>query len=373
MKPLRVAVIGAGHLGRFHTRILAARPDVDLVGIADTNPTACQQLADTCGAAAWSNHLPAIGRIDAAVIATPTRWHHAVACDLLRAGVHLLIEKPLASNLAEADELVMLARQHGAVLQVGHVERFNPVVEQATPERIGVPKYIEACRTAAHKFRSLDIGVVLDLMIHDIDLVLSLTGAEVVRVDALWLAMFGRHEDVAQARLVLSNGCVANLNASRASFVARRSLQIWGDRGFAGLDLGARTATLVRPDEKLLSDDFDVERLPAEEIARYRDNLFGELLHLEPAASGEVDQLTAELTDFAESIRTGRAPRVPGEQGRAAMAVAGQVLDAIAAHQWDGRADGRVGPFAEPPVHVLPGPHWHRQPAAEPIPRKEAG
>ncbi|MGD9646075.1 MAG: Gfo/Idh/MocA family protein [Pirellulales bacterium] len=373
MKPLRLAVIGAGHLGRFHTRILATRPDVDVVGIADINPAAAEQLAATCGAAAWTSHLAAIGRIDAAVIATPTRFHHAVACDLLRAGVHLLIEKPLTSTVAEADELVQLARQHGAVLQVGHVERFNPVVEQATAERIGAPKYIEACRTAAHKFRSMDIGVVLDLMIHDLDLVLSLVGGQVVRVDALGMALFGRHEDVAQARLVFDNGCVANFNASRASFVARRSMQIWGDRGFAGLDLGARTATLVRPDAVLFSEDFDVEHLPAEQIARYRDNLFGELLHLEPAAAGEVDQLTAELSDFVESIRTGREPRVSGEQGRAALAVAEQVLEAIAAHQWDGRADGRVGPFGQPPVHVIPGPHWRRQPAADAVPRKEAG
>ncbi|MBX9787984.1 MAG: Gfo/Idh/MocA family oxidoreductase [Pirellulales bacterium] len=373
MKPLRLAVIGAGHLGRFHTRILAARPDVDIVGIADTNPAACEQLAATCGAAAWNNHQPAIGRVDAAVIATPTRWHHAVACDLLRAGVHLLIEKPLAASVAEAEELVALARQHGAVLQVGHIERFNPVVEQASQENIGAPKYIEACRSAAHKFRSTDIGVVLDLMIHDIDLALALTAAEVARVDALGLALFGRHEDVAQARLTFDNGCVANLSSSRASFVVRRSMQIWGDRGFAGLDLGARTANLVRPDDILLGEGFDVERLPAERIAHYRDNLFGELLHLEPVAAGDVDQLTAELSDFVESIQTGRAPRVPGEQGLAALAVAERVLEAIAAHQWDGRADGRIGPFAEPPVHVLPGPHWHRQPAAEPLPRKEAG
>ena len=185
------------------------------------------------------------GKIDAAIVAAPTRFHHQVARGLLADGVHLLVEKPLTAAYAEASELVETARRHGAVLQVGHVERFNPAFTAARPH-FGAAKYISAVRRSGFSFRSTDIGVVLDLMIHDIDLVLAIVRSPVRHVEALGLALFGQHEDVANVRLAFENGCVAELSALRAS---RAAAARWtsGRRGLVSLDFSARTAAVVRP------------------------------------------------------------------------------------------------------------------------------
>ncbi|MEX0977936.1 MAG: Gfo/Idh/MocA family oxidoreductase, partial [Pirellulales bacterium] len=214
MNNLKLAVVGAGHLGRIHARLLAEMSDVELVGIVDPLPTARDKAAADCGTSALADHRLLMGRVDGAVIATPTRLHHAVALDFLRAGTPLLVEKPLAATVAEADELVETARRHGTVLQVGHIERFNPAFVAAAG-RVGRPRYVDAVRAAPFTGRSTDIGVVHDLMIHDIDLVLSLVDAPLVRVEAVGLPILGQNEDVAQARLEFADGCVANLSASR--------------------------------------------------------------------------------------------------------------------------------------------------------------
>ena len=275
---LRMAVIGCGRLGGFHAQKLAHRDDVALVAVVDPLPANRQRVATEC-------HTEARGRlrrsawidIDAAVIAAPTSLHYAIARDFWRPAIHLLVEKPLCATRAEAEELVAAARRRKVVLQVGHVERFNPAF-QAAAGQLADPKYIEAVRATGFTFRSTDVGVVLDLMIHDIDLVLSLVRSPLRKVDALGVSVLGGHEDVANARLEFECGCVANLSASRVSYEPLRRMQVWSARAFASIDFAGRTATLVRPSETLLRRRFHVEGLTPEGIEHYRQHFAEEHL-----------------------------------------------------------------------------------------------
>lgn len=372
MSRLRVAVIGAGRLGGFHAQKLAKMADVELVGVADPVESQRNRVAAECRTAAFADHRELWNRIDAAVVAAPTRLHHALGKDLLRRGIHVLMEKPLAPTAAEADELAELARKHCLILQVGHVERFNPALAAASP-LLRSPAYIEAVRASGFTFRSTDVGAVLDLMIHDIDIALSLVRSEVRRVDAMGISVLGGHEDIANARVEFTNGCVAVLSASRVSYEAARRMQVWSAGGFASIDYATRKTTLIRPSEALLARQFDVDSLSPEQVEHYKQHLLEEHLPREEIQSEAVDALALEVADFVESIRLRRAPRVTGQQGRDAVALAEQILDKILAHRWDGTADGPVGPLAKPRPSVIPGPHWHLSPAQSPERRKEAG
>lgn len=370
MKPLRVAVIGVGHLGRIHTRLISGLDAFSLAGVVDPVEQNRLLVAAEYSTTAYATHDEIAGQIDAAIIATPTQLHHQVALDLLRRGVHLLVEKPLAASLADAEEMVQAARQHGALLQVGHVERFNPAWSLALPH-LREPKYIESVRRSNFSFRSTDIGAVLDLMIHDLDLVLSLVRSEVRHVEALGISIFGQHEDAANARLTFENGCVATFSVSRASPSAARVMQVWNRRGFTNIDFSSRTATFIRPGESLQRREFDVDRLSPAEKQQFKETQCAALLPIETLQAEPQDAITAELLDFADSIRQGRSPRVPGEQGRDALAVAEQILHKIETHAWDGVPEGPVGPFAIPRTQIIPGPHWSRKPA--PVEHREAG
>jgi predicted dehydrogenase len=345
--PLRVAIIGCGRLGTFHAQKLAKMPDVQIVGVVDPLPASRDKLAAELKTCAHASYEPLVGKIDAAVIATPTVMHHEVAVDLLKAGSHLLVEKPLCATVAEADELVELARRRKVVLQVGHVERFNPALSAAAPH-LKEPKYIEAARTSGFTFRSMDIGVVLDLMIHDIDLVLSLVRSPLRSVDAVAVSLLGGHEDTAHARLTFADGCMANLSASRVSCEPVRKMQVWAARAFADIDLAARTTSLVRPSETLLRGEFHADRLSPDQVEHYKTHLAEEHLPRELKSYEAVDALALELEDFVDSIRTVRQPRVNGQAGRDALAVAEQILASIAAHC--GQSD------AEYP-RIIPAPH----------------
>ena len=371
MSRLRIAVIGAGHLGKFHARLLAGMELVELVAVADPISAARESLAAECRTQPVADFRDLIGRIDAAVIAAPTRLHHEVAMPLLAAGVHLLVEKPITPTVAEANELVALAKMQGVVLQVGHIERFNPALAETLPH-IREPKYLEAARHTPYTFRSTDVGVVLDLMIHDLDIVLSLVQSPLRSVAALGVAVIGPHEDVAQARLTFENGAVANLSASRVSFQPQRKLQVWTRNGFAAVDFAERKGTIVTPSEMLKAGEFQGDQLSPVQKTHYKDHLFEELLPLRKYELQNRNAMLDELTDFVESVQTGRAPRVTGEQGRDALAAAEMVMQSIANHAWDGRSDGRIGPHAEPPHPILRGPHWV-QTAPLPAEHREAG
>ncbi len=362
-----MAVVGVGRLGGFHAQKLARFPGVELVAVVDPVPSCRSRLAAQCGTQALADHRPLLGQIDAAVVAAPTQHHHTIASELLNWGVHLLVEKPLCATSAQADELVKAARRNGAVLQVGHVERFNPALTAALPHVAG-PKYIEAVRAGGFTFRSTDIGVVLDLMIHDLDLVLCLVRSPVRKIEALGLSVLGGHEDVANARVEFECGCVAALSASRVSHEPARRVHIWSAGGFAAIDLAARKTTLIHPSEALLKRELDVAALAADE-SQDKEKFLQAHLRREVTQFDACDALALELEDFVQSIRTQRAPRVTGEDGRDAVALAERILRKIHTHAWDDQPDGPVGPMALPRPAVIPSPHF----APSPSPYREAG
>ncbi len=378
MKKLRVGVIGAGRLGGFHAQKLAGMEGVELVGVADPVESQRNRVAAEGRTQALADHRQLLDQVEAVVVAAPTRLHHRLGLDCLKRGKHVMMEKPLAPTKAEADELVDAAQAAGVVLQVGHVERFNPAFTAVLPA-VGdpqsgfAPKYIEAVRASNFTFRSTDVGAVLDLMIHDLDLVLSLVRSEVRKVDALGLSVLGGHEDVANARLEFECGCVAVLNACRVSYEAARQMKIWTLRSFASIDFGTRTTSLVQASDTLLQRQFDVDSLTAEQVEHYKQHLFEEHLPRAQQQFAAVDALTLELEDFTSAIRTQREPRVTGRQARDAVAVAEQILAKIQDHAWDSEPAGLVGPKALPRPSVIPAPHWHLAPADAPTRRKEAG
>lgn len=307
MSRLRLAVVGVGHLGQAHARILSGFPDVDLVGVCDVNVAQARSVAQKHNSRPFSDHRPLVGGVDAAVIVVPTVHHHAVACDFLDRGIPLLVEKPLAPTLRQADELVQLARNRGVLLQVGHIERFNPAFEHLQ-EHGPRPRLIHCQRLGPYTGRSTDIGAVLDLMIHDIDLVLALTNSTVESVHATGLSLMGGHEDVASARLEFANGSAAQLAVSRVHPVPQRLTEVWGEGGHASVDYAKRRLTLVRPaaDGTTSMSEWNGENM---------------------------DQLTRELREFVDCVQHGGSPRVDGAAAREAVAVAERILTAIGREQ----------------------------------------
>jgi predicted dehydrogenase len=349
MARLRIAVIGVGHLGKEHARILAGMPDVELVGVVDTNADQVQAIARRYNTTAFSDYWPLLNLVDAATVVVPSVQHHAIACEFLRRGIPLLVEKPLATTVAEVDALVELAREHAVPLAVGHIERFNPAFEelQSRPMR---PKFITCERLGSFTGRSTDIGAVLDLMIHDIDLLRTLVPGPVTSVTALGVSLFGKHEDIANARLTFADGCIADLTVSRAAPVPSRQMRVWGAEGFAGVDFAQRRLTLIQPSEQLRQYGLNTRKLDPANLAMIKSEMYGrhlEVLHLD---CDHGDQLTRELEHFLDCIRTGARPRVNGDDGREAVALAARILESIQTHAWEGNAEGPTGP------HQLPAP-----------------
>jgi predicted dehydrogenase len=359
MTRLRVAVIGVGHLGQIHARLLSQVEAAELVGIVDPSEAARSRIAAELKVPAFADHQELLGRIDAAIVAAPSRLHHAVASDLLRHGVHVFVEKPLTLNIGDADELVAEAQSRQLVLQVGHVERFNPAFLAAAPH-LTDPKYIDANRSSMFTCRSTDVGVVLDLMIHDIDLALALAGHgdEVVAVEALGAAVIGPNEDWAQARLTFAGGCVANLFASRVAWQPRRTLEVICPEATAAIDLGARQAKLMRVSESVLAGDLAADGLSPGVQSQLKERLFEDYLPLTDLPIGDANPLLNEQRDFLVAIRGGGAVQVTGEFGRRALDIAERILAEIAAHRWEGTSAGAVGPRFASREGMLRGPHW---------------
>ncbi|MDX1947901.1 MAG: Gfo/Idh/MocA family oxidoreductase [Pirellulaceae bacterium] len=370
MSDIRVGVIGVGHLGKIHAKLLGQVAGAKLAGVVDPMREAREQVATDLGTTAHADHTTLLGHIDAAIIATPSRLHHAVALDLLRHGIHVLVEKPITLSIGDADELIAEANARRLVLQVGHVERFNPALVAAAPH-VCEPKYIDGVRSSPFTCRSTDIGVVLDLMIHDIDVVLSLVADELVSVQALGAAVFGPNEDWAQARLTFAGGCVANLSASRVAWQPQRGMQIVCADAVAALDFATRKAKLMRPSETILAGELDVNALTPAEKTHLKDHLFSEYLPLADLPTIETNALLEEQRELVGAIRGEGAVRVSGQDGRRALDVAERILAEIAAHRWDGANDGPIGPRFEDRQAVLRGPHW--QQAFRAATRRKAG
>lgn len=339
MNRLRMAVIGVGYLGQSHARILSTLADVDLVGVVDVNAAQAQEVASRCGTKAFIDHKPLLKRVDAVTIVTPTIYHHQVAREFLKNGVAVLVEKPIAVTVAEADELIDAAHKSAVPLQVGHIERFNPAFEELVGRPLQ-PKFIESERHGPFTGRSTDIGAVLDLMIHDLDLLLSLVGSPVEHIDALGSAVFGGYEDVVNARLIFANGCVAHVTASRVSQHNKRRLRVWAPEGYAGIDFVKKQLILVQPSEALRKRGLQTAHLDSAAKAALKEEIFGKHLEsLELNCISPNDQLTSELKHFIQCVKTGRRPRVTGEDGREALALAERILQAIAQHRWNGDDD----------------------------------
>jgi predicted dehydrogenase len=299
-KKLRAAVVGVGYLGQFHAEKLAAAPGVELAAVADADPARARAIAAKHGCAAHEDPRALIGAVDLVSIAVPTARHHAVTLPFLEAGVHVLVEKPIATSLEEADAMIAAARKSGALLAVGHLQRFNPAF-RALAEAVGKPLYIECERLAGFKSRGIDVDVVLDLMIHDLDLVLSLARGELAQVSACGFQVLTDSIDIASVRLEFADGCVANLSASRVSQQPVRKLRVFQADGYASADLQAGKLRIVRRDARSGG--------VAEDAADFTDR----------------DELRAEIANFVAAVAGGRAPLVGGEDGRRALALALEV------------------------------------------------
>jgi predicted dehydrogenase len=349
MSRLRVGVVGAGALGRHHARIYSQLPSTELVAVADTSPERGRAVADACKTRWFSDYRQLFGQVDAVSIAVPTTGHHAVALEFLGRGIAAMVEKPLASTAVQATEIVDAAERSGTTLQVGHVERFNPVYQEARP-LVRNPKYIHCERFSPYAFRSTDIGVVLDMMIHDLDLVLDLVGATPDKIEAFGVSILGENEDCAQARLTFANGCVADLAANRVSPTTRRAMQIWSQTGCVSVDMASREVICYAPTERLLAGEcvLDRARQPGAEIDRLKAEIFTEYVRIERPPASPADALTAELSSFADCVMDRQTPLVDGHAALAAMRTAERVLQSIAAHRWNGAAPSPVGPFVLP-------------------------
>jgi predicted dehydrogenase len=279
MPDLRLCVIGVGHLGKEHARILSSMPGVELIGVADVSHAQAEAVASRCDTQAFNNHRPLLNRVDAAVIAVPTAWHHAVTLDFLQSRIPVLVEKPLALDLVQAEEMVSLARRQRVLVQVGHIERFNPAFVELCHRPIQ-PRFVTCERFGPFTGRSTDVGAVLDMMIHDIDLLLALVASPVKQVEALGLSVLGGQEDIAHARVLFANGCLANLSVNRVSTTPLRRMQVWAPEGFAGIDFARRQLTLIQPSAEVREGRCDPRRLDAASLARLKTDLYGRHLQV---------------------------------------------------------------------------------------------
>lgn len=332
MSQLRIAVIGAGHLGRIHAKLLQQVDGAQLVAISDPVDAARENAAKLYSVPTFADYRECIEHIDAAIIAAPTDRHYEIAIDLLGAGKHVLVEKPLAADREEADQLVAKAKAGNLTLQVGHVERFNPAFTALENLAVDV-KHIEAVRASSFPGRCLDVGVVMDLMIHDLDLVLSMTDAPVKSVAASGLAVISNHEDLAEARIEFECGLVANLRASRISPSPARQMQVFSSNGFADLDFGAPALSVVRPCDDVVFRAFELTE-ETDNPLDYSGRLFSERLRCETLELEPRNAILDELHDFVISIQAGIAPTVDGAAAARAVAVAGQVLDTMEQRCW---------------------------------------
>jgi len=328
MTSLRVAVIGHGKLGSIHARLLHEAEDFELTVVADPIAGNRQLASDTLSVPTTPNITQLMSDFDCAIIATPTVFHHQVAKTLLQNGKHVLIEKPITATLAEARELVALADARDLILQVGHVVRFDHRF-QAAQQIIRSPRLIECRRASGYTFRSMDVGVTLDLMIHDLDLVLALVNSPIVEIQAVGSPVIGPHEDVAHARLTFENGALANLSASRASYQQVRSLQATGPFGFVDVNFMEDSITTVGIGESLRQLDIDPVRATEETKLDITERFFTELLPRTTLTPKPCNAIAEEHKDFFVSITEKSTPRVSGETGLQVLEVAKRISDLI--------------------------------------------
>jgi len=295
MGKLRIAVVGVGHLGSIHAKIYKENPNCQLIGVCDSHQERLNQVCANLGVSGYTDYKELFTKVDAVSIAVPTILHHRVAQDFLKAGVHTLVEKPFTLTLKEADDLIKISRKFKLILQVGHIERFNSAFA-ATLKIIKIPKFIECHRLSTFPNRSLDVGAVLDIMIHDIDIVLGLVNSPLKRIDSVGINVLTKFEDIANARLTFKNGCIANLTASRVSDDTMRKIRIFQENTYISLDYKNAEASVYRKTGLQITK----ENLPIE----------------------KEQPLQKELESFIDCVTNKTTPLVSGAVAREALAVA---------------------------------------------------
>jgi len=337
---LDAVVVGAGHLGRHHARIYAAMPGVRLSAVVDVDPRRAEETASRHGARAFTDlqQLFAGGaRPGLASVAVPTRDHLEVATALIERGVPVLVEKPMTATLAEARALARTARERGVCLQVGHVERFHPALRAAKRLKLE-PRFIESHRLAPFSFRSADVGVVLDLMIHDLDIVLHLVRAPLREVRAVGGAILTPTEDVASARLEFEDGAVANLTASRVSLNPMRRMRVFSHDFFLSLDFGKKYAFVARKAPGFagrLAEKWSlIAATPPERLKEIAPTAFRDLLEIEELSLDDEEPLQAELASFVHAVRTRGEPEVSADDAMRALEAAEAVLAEVRRRPW---------------------------------------
>jgi predicted dehydrogenase len=317
MKKIRAAVIGVGYLGRFHAQKYAQAAGCELVAVADSRQDAGEKVAVEVGTRWVEDYRELLGKVDAVSVVTPTPAHFPITRDFLNAGAHVLVEKPITETVAEAREMIELAASRKRVLQVGHLERFNAAILAAEPY-LRSPRFVECVRMAPYRERGTDVNVVLDLMIHDIDIVQTIVDAPITSIDAVGTPVFSDEIDIANARIHFADGCVANVTASRVSVKTERKLRIFEDDAYLSLDLQQKIMTLIR------------KRPPSDPPGPLP-------VIIEEQNLDQGDALKAEIESFLDCIRNGRAPVVSGEAGlmalETAMRITEQVMKTLAARR----------------------------------------
>jgi predicted dehydrogenase len=312
MSKIRAAVIGVGYLGRFHAQKYANVPGCELVGVVDGREEVRKAVAAEVGTQAVADYRELLGKVDAVSVVTPTPAHFEIADAFLAAGAHVLVEKPITETPEQAKALIATAAKHARILQVGHLERFNAAVLAAEPH-LNTPRFMECQRLAPYKERGTDVNVVLDLMIHDIDLVQSLAGSEIVSIDAIGTPVFSGEIDIANARLRFANGCVANTTASRVSMKTERKLRIFEDAAYISLDLQQKILTLIRKRDGVPQPG----QLP---------------VSIEESNLEQGDALKSEIESFLDCIRNNKRPIVSGEDGLRALETAIRITEQVHAN-----------------------------------------
>jgi predicted dehydrogenase len=327
-KPLRVGVIGCGRMGRLHVRVYSQMPGVKVMGVFDASADAATAVANEFKTPAIKNLDDLFPQVDAVTIAVPTVFHLSVARQCIERKIACLIEKPLAKDAAEARQIVELAQKHNVTLQVGHIERFNPAIRALTRLEIK-PRFLETIRISPMTFRSIDVGVVLDMMIHDIDIVLRLANSTVSKIEAVGVSVIGDVEDICNARLTFANGCVANLTASRMAMNTDRRLRVFSPDAYVAIDYQKRQGSVIRRNGNIEAVRNAAASIRSGQVQDTSKLNFQDLVHVENLQIEEVEPLRAELDAFVEAVITRSKPVVTAEDGLHAVEVAAGIVQAI--------------------------------------------
>lgn len=320
-----MAVIGVGHLGKEHARVYTELPGVELVGIVDIQRKQAEKIAQQYKTQYFLNYKEVIDKVAAVSIAVPTKSHYSIAKDFLQHGVHVMIEKPMTGTVLEARELIGISKAKGVVLQAGYIERFNPAI--AAIKKLSInPRFIECHRLSPFTFRSADIGVVLDLMIHDIDIILHITGAKVKKFDAVGVNVISDKEDIANVRIQFQNGCVANVTASRVSLTSMRKMRLFSEDSYISIDYQKRDALIYKKSPELTLKALNISEMDVSTIADLKSYVFGDLLKIEHIKMDDCEPLKKELESFVDCIVEHKEPVVSGEEGLKAIEVANDIL-----------------------------------------------